>query len=154
MLFLMFRVGKDRYVIDADQIEQVLPFMDAKALPGAPSGVVGAINYHGAPVPLIDLSSLALGRPSATVMSTRIILIRYPSAEGTYRRLALCAEHVVETVSRPASDFVPTGVEAGTPAYLGPVAADAEGLIQWIRAEALLTAEIRAILFQDSGATI
>lgn len=154
MLFLMFRIGKDRYVLDADQIEQVLPFMEAKALPGAPAGVVGAINYHGAPVPLIDLSSLALGRPSASVMSTRIILIRYPSAEGAARRLALCAERVIETVTRPASDFVPTGVEAGTPDYLGPVAPDADGLVQRIRAEALLTPDIRAILFQDGRAEI
>lgn len=152
MLFLMFRVGKDRYVLDVAQIEQVLPLMDAKSLPGAPAGVVGIINYRGAPVPLIDLSRLALGRESTPVMSTRIILVRYPVEAGESHRLALCAERVVETIERDAADFVATGVEAGMPAYLGPVASDADGLIQWIRAEALLTEEIRAILFQPAGA--
>lgn len=152
MLFLMFRLGRDRYVLDAGQIEQVLPLMEAKALPGAPVGVAGAINYHGTPVPLIDLSSLALGRPSALVMSTRIILVRYPAPEGEPHRLALCAERVIATIQREPADFAATGVEAGTPAYLGPVASDAEGLIQWIRTEALLTDEIRRILFRPAGA--
>lgn len=152
MLFLMFRVGKDRYVLDVDQVEQVLPLMEAKGLPGAPAGVVGIVNYRGAPVPLIDLSSLALGRSSAPVMSTRIILVRYPEAGEGSNRLALCAERVVETIKREPAEFVSTGVEAGTPAYLGPVASDAEGLIQWIRGEALLTDEIRSILFRQAGA--
>lgn len=152
MLFLMFRIGADRYVIDAQQIEQVLPLMNAKAAPGAPAGVVGLINYRGEPVPLIDLSLLALGRPSAEAMSTRILLMRYPGEDGALHRLALCAERVVEAMHRDPAAFTATGVEAGVPAYLGPVASDAEGLVQWVKAEALLTDEIRAILFQPEPA--
>lgn len=152
MLFLMFRMGHDRYVLDAEQIEQVLPLMTMKTLPGAPRGVAGVINYRGMPVPVIDLSRLALDRESAAVMSTRIVLVRYPAPDGQMHRLGLCAEHAVEALQRDAADFVATGVEAGTPAYLGPVASDADGLVQWIRAEALLTDEIRAILFRQAGA--
>ncbi|MBS9477609.1 chemotaxis protein CheW [Ancylobacter radicis] len=151
MLFLMFRIGKDRYVLDAAQIEQVLPLVEAKELPGAPAGIVGVISYHGEPVPLIDLGLLATGRPVAEVMSSRIILVRYPGAEGEHR-LALCAEQVIETLKREPGDFVATGVEAGLPDYLGPVAADADGFIQWIRAPALLSDELRALLFRLPGA--
>lgn len=152
MLFLLFHLGKDRYVLDGSQVEQVLPLMDAKAIPGAPRGIVGAINYHGEPVPLIDLAELTLGRAAAPVMSTRIILVRYAGANGVEHRLAICAERVVETMRRDPQAFVATGVEAGTPPYLGPVAADAQGLVQWVRAENLLSDEIRAILFRDPGA--
>lgn len=152
MLFLMFRIGKDRYVIEVGEIEQVLPLMAAKALPGAPAGVVGVISYRGEPVPLVDLSELATGRPAASVMSTRILLVRYRAPGDEWRRLALCAERVIDTVSREPADFTATGVEAGTPDWLGPVAADAEGFIQWVRAPALLTDELRAILFRDAGA--
>lgn len=151
MLFLMFRIGKDRYALNVEEIEQVLPLMEVKRLPGAPEGVVGVMNYRGDPVPLIDLSHLALGRPSASVMSTRIILVRYPTEPEGRNRLALCAENVVETIQRDPTDFVVTGMEAGTAAYLGPVASDAEGFIQWIRTEALLTDEIRSILFREPG---
>ncbi|MCJ8141846.1 chemotaxis protein CheW [Ancylobacter sp. A5.8] len=154
MLFLMFRIGADRYVLDVDQIEQVLPLMAAKEVPGAPYGVVGVINYHGDPVPLVDLSQMATGTPSTPVMSTRIILVRYPMPEGEPVRLALCAERAIEAIKREPADFVATGLEAGTPAFLGPVAADEQGLIQWVKAQALLTDEIREILFRHAGAPV
>ncbi|MDR6953939.1 chemotaxis-related protein WspB [Ancylobacter sp. 3268] len=152
MLFLMFRIGRDRYVLDVEQIEQVLPLMQAKALPGAPPGVAGVINYRGEPVPLIDLVALATGRPAASVMSTRIILVRYPAPGEGAHRLGLCAERVIDTIQRDPGDFAATGVEAGTPAWLGPVAADADGFVQWVRAPALLTDDIRAVLFRPAGA--
>lgn len=147
MLFLMFRLGPDRYALDAAQIEAVLPLLAVKQLPGAPAGVTGAIGYRGRPVPLIDLSLLALGRPAQPLLSTRIILLRYPVSGGEHRLLGLMAEKAVETVARDPADFVASGVEAGTPPYLGPVAPDAEGLVQWIRGEALLPPGIRDILF-------
>ncbi|WAC28496.1 chemotaxis protein CheW [Ancylobacter sp. SL191] len=149
MLFLTFRIGKDRYVLDARQVEEVLPLVAAKALPGAPSGIAGLISYHGQPVPLLDLALLATGQPVAEVMSSRIILLRYPEAGEGAALLALAAEEVIATVKRAPSDFVPTGVEAGMPAYLGPVAADADGLLQWVKAPALLSDDIRAILFRQ-----
>ena len=107
------------------------------------------INYRRVPLPLIDLSLLALGHPAAQLLSTRIILVRYPTETGPQRLLGLIAEQAVETVERDPSDFVATGVEAGTPPYLGPVAADSKGLIQWVKVGALLPAEIRDILFQQ-----
>jgi len=152
MLFLMFQLGPDRYVLDTAQVEAVLPLLAVKRLPAAPAGVAGAISYRGTPVPLIDLSLLALGRPAAPILSTRIILLHYPTEQGEHRLLGLIAERAIETVARDPADFVASGVEAGTPPYLGPVAADEGGLIQWIRAEALLPPEIRDILFRQLAA--
>ena len=152
MLFLMFSLGQDRYVLDVAQVEEVLPFLEPTLLPGAPHGVVGAINCRGSAVPLLDLSLLALGRPSASVLSTRVVLVRYPVEGGETRRLGLVAERVIETVSRELADFVPSGVDAGMPPYLGPVASDAKGLIQLVRAEALLPPELREILFRQLAA--
>jgi chemotaxis-related protein WspB len=149
MLFLMFSLGQDRYVLDVAQVEEVLPFLEPTLLPGAPHGVVGAINCRGAAVPLLDLSLLALGRPSASVLSTRVVLVRYPVEGGETCRLGLVAERVIETVSRDPGDFVPSGVDAGMPPYLGPVASDAKGLIQLVRAEALLPPALREILFRQ-----
>lgn len=152
MLFLMFQLGQDRYVLDTAQVEAVLPLLAVKQLPAAPAGVAGAISYHGTPVPLIDLPLLALGRPAAPVLSTRIILLRHPTGRDEHRLLGLIAERAIETVARDPADFKATGVEAGTPPYLGPVAADEAGLVQWIRPEALLPPEIRDILFRQLAA--
>ncbi|MER8957180.1 chemotaxis protein CheW [Mesorhizobium sp. M0833] len=149
MLFLGFSMGGDRYVLDVGQIEEVLPYIGVRTLPGAPSGVVGVINYRGVSVPMIDLSLLALGRPSSPVLSTRIVLIRYPASDGEDHLLALVAEQATDMFDRDASDFAPSGMEAGTPPYLGHIATDDKGLVQWVRAEALLSKEIRNTLFRQ-----
>lgn len=154
MLFLMFQLGRDRYVLDTGQVEAVLPLLAVKHLPRAPAGVTGAISYHGRPVPLVDLALLALGRPAEPRLSTRIILLRYPSVPDREDLLGLLVEHAVETVERDAGDFRTSGVEAGMPPYLGPVASDERGLIQWVRGEALLSPEIRDILFRQQAAPL
>lgn len=152
MLFLMFQLGSDRYVLDAAQVEAVLPLLAVKTLPAAPAGIVGAIAYRGAPVPVVDLSLLALGRAAMPLLSTRIILLRYPVGGDEHKRLGLITERATGTIERDAADFVASGAEAGMPAYLGPVAADDQGLIQWVRGEALLSPEIRDILFRQPAA--
>ena len=152
MLFLMFHLDRDRYVLDVAEIEEILPYVAAKAIPGAPAGVAGAINYHGKPVPLIDLALLALGRPSAAVMSTRIALLRYPSGPASPRLLGLVVERATDILARDAADFGPSGIDAGTPPYLGPVATDDLGIIQRVRVEDLLPADLREALFQQISA--
>ncbi len=36
MLFLLFQLGKDRYVLEAARVIEVLPLMDLKQIPEAP----------------------------------------------------------------------------------------------------------------------
>jgi chemotaxis-related protein WspB len=154
MLFLMFQLGQDRYVLETGQVEAVLPLLATKHLPGTPKGITGAINYRGRAVPVVDLALLALGRPAEPRLSTRIILLRYPSGPGSDDLLGLLVEQAVETIERDPTDFTTSGVEAGMPPYLGPVASDERGLIQWVRGEALLTPEIRDILFRQPMAEL
>ena len=82
MLFLLFHLGKDRYVLEAGRVVKVLPMVDLKKIPEAPRGVAGIFNYHGQPVPAVDLSELTLGQPAGERLSTRIILIHYPDESG------------------------------------------------------------------------
>lgn len=149
MLFLLFRLGKDRYAIDARQVVEVLPLIAVKRIPQAPPAVSGALNYRGRTVPLIDLSQLALGRPAEPRLSTRIVMVNYPDASGRSRLLGLLAEHVTDTLSCAASDFKDSGVSLPDAPYLGPVATDAQGLVQWIQIDQLLPAEVRDLLFQS-----
>lgn len=150
MLFLAFSMGTDRYLLDAHQIEEVLPYIEVKVLPGAPAGVVGLVSYDGIPIPLIDVTLLALGRPSAPRLSTRIVVTRYPSQGGEPRLLGLIAERVTDTIERDPADFAPFGLEPGTPPYLGPVTSDGAEIIQWVKAEALLSEEIRTALLRQA----
>ena len=151
MLFLIFRLGPDRYALDANEIVEVLPRVTLKALPSTPPWVAGVFDYRGQMVPVIDLAALALGRPATDHVSTRTILITYPADEGhglaQPQILGVIAEHANRTLRRDAADFHASGVQTPDAPYLGPVATDADGLLQWIRVPGLLPPEVRASLF-------
>jgi chemotaxis-related protein WspB len=149
MLFLIFEVGRDRYALDVREVAEVLPLVGIKHVPQAPPAVAGILNYRGAPVPVIDVSHLALGRPSAHRLSTRIVIVNYPDETGRTHLLGVMAERATRTVRHEASDFVASGVTAEGASYLGPVVTDAGGLLQWIEVRALLPPSLRDMLFKE-----
>ena len=149
MLFLMFQLGTDRYAIDAADVVEVLPLVHTKCIPQSPPGVAGIFDYHGAPVPLIDLAELALGKPSQRWMSTRIILINYRQAAGEAQLLGLLAERATETLRRPEKDFQDSGLTVPGAPYLGPVLIDASGIVQRIEIRKLLSASICSHLYGE-----
>ena len=149
MLFLQFQLGQDRYVLASSEVVEVLPLLGIKQIPQAPAGVVGAFNYRGKPVPVIDLSELALGRPARRHMSTRIIIVLHPGANGGLHLLGLIAERATETVRLDPADFADAGIVNGGAPYLGPVATDPNGLVQRIEVTRLLPAAVRAVLFEQ-----
>ncbi|WP_240156451.1 chemotaxis protein CheW, partial [Burkholderia sp. Ax-1720] len=73
MLFLLFELEGARYALDAADIAEVLPLAAAKPIPGAPAWVAGIVIHRGVPVPVIDVSRLALGRAAAPRRSARTI---------------------------------------------------------------------------------
>jgi chemotaxis-related protein WspB len=150
MLFFLFRMGDERYALDALQIAEVVPLVGVKQIPMAPAGVAGLIDYHGEPVPLIDLCQLALGKPARQRLGTRIILVNYPDQNGSNHLLGLLAERATEVMRRDPADFVASGVGNDSAPYLGPVAADVEGMVQWITLDKLLPPSLRDRLFPQS----
>jgi chemotaxis-related protein WspB len=55
-------------------------------------------------------------------------------------------------VTLDATAFRDPGIETPHARYLGPVARDAAGLLQWVRIEHLLPADVQAQLFTASAA--
>ncbi|MGF6902517.1 chemotaxis protein CheW [Paraburkholderia sp. GAS348] len=154
MLFILFTLDSERYVIDATQVERLMPLTPQsppKTIPGAPSWVAGVLDHEGAPLPVIDLPALALGRPAAQLMSTRVVLVRYPHA-GTVRLLALLLEGATRTIRLSVDAFHDAGIDTPHARYLGPVASEAGGLVQWIRVEHLLPDAVKALLFPEAHA--
>jgi len=149
MLLLLFRVDAARYALDARHVVEVLPLVRLHPAPHAPAAVSGVFNYRGRPVPAVDVSRLLSGRPAATRMSTRLVVVRRAAGSDGESLLGLIVEHAVETVRRPREDFVPTGVASGAAPYLGPVAPDAGGVIQLVDSEALLPEPLRDVLTAD-----
>ena len=82
------------------------------------------------------------------VRSTRIVLVRH--ADGTL--LGLIAERATDTLRARREDFVSSGIDNPAAPYLGPVLADAAGVIQLVDAAALLPPALRAVLFRAVAA--
>ena len=141
MLFLVFRLGQDRYALDATDVVEVVPLVHIKRLPHAPPGLAGLIDYRGEAVPVIDLSELALRQPAQRRMSTRIILLRH--RDGSVPLLGLIAEKATTTLRREAAEFIATGVRNDGAPYLGPICTDGGGILQWVDAQQLLSPELR-----------
>jgi chemotaxis-related protein WspB len=152
MLFLLFRLGKDRYALPATQVVEVLPMLAVKQIPQAPPAVRGAFDFRGRPVPLVDLTQMALGVPAREQLSTRIVLVDYPDGAGGTRLLGLLAEQVTETLRRHPEEFRDSGVELPDAPWLGPVASDDSGLVQRVEVGQLLTPAVRALLFPAEAA--
>ena len=149
MLFILFHLGTDRYALPARDVVEVLPLLACKAILGAPPGVAGLIDYRGTAVPVVDLTALTLGRPSARRVSTRLLMVRYPHPRGGERLLAVVAERATEMLSKEPADFLTTGVASDTARFLGPVVRDARGLVQRVDVHALLTDALRAALYPE-----
>ena len=98
MLTLSFHFGGERRGIPYGEIVEVVALVNLTLLGNAPKGVVGAFNYHGAWVPVVDLAMLLNDRPSRRRWSTRILIVR-PDSIGSL--LGLVAESATEMIERP-----------------------------------------------------
>lgn len=140
MLYLLFQLDADRFALAARDVHEVLPLVATRALPGAPPGFVGLINYRGQAVPILDLALVALGRPSVRRVSTRLLIVDHPAASGPGELLGLVVERATGMVAKEPREFRPAGTGTAGARYLGPVAQDPDGMIQQINVAGLLPA--------------
>lgn len=135
MLFVVSQIGTVRYAMEAAQIVEVLPALDIAPVPSAKAPLVGVCNYHGDPVPVVDLCLLATSHAAPDLLSTRLLLVR-DRRDPESRLLALLAPGVTDTVMRDPGEFVASGVAGAD--WLGPVAPDGGGFLQQILTRALI----------------
>ncbi len=148
-LFLLFRLGVERYALDAATVVEVIPLLAVTRLAGALPGVAGVINYRGNPVPVLDLAALARGERTPERISTRILIVTYNGRAGAHHQLGLVAEQVTDMLRCDNDEFKPSGVETKEARYLGQVRPDRAGLIQRVEPQLLLSPEMRDALFPE-----
>jgi chemotaxis-related protein WspB len=152
-LFLRFTLHTDQYVMDARDIDQVLPLKHLKQIPNSAHWVAGVMQYQGKPVPVIDMPALTMGGAARVLTSTRIVLVHYRHApQAAARKLGLILENATETVHYDTTDFVPCPLDNRDAPYLGPVRAGTDGLEQWVHVHDLLPASVRIQLFPATDA--
>ena len=149
MLLVIFQIGSERYALDSREVVEIVPLARLKGLIHAPEYLAGLLHYRGQIVPVLDLCSMAGAGPARRLLSSRIILVRYPSGEGESRTIGLLAERVTDTIKASEADFSPPGIKIKDSPYLGDVMMDAQGMVQCIRLAELLPAFVREMLFSS-----
>jgi chemotaxis-related protein WspB len=151
MLLVIFHIGSERYGLDSREVIEIVPLVRLKKLPHAPEYVRGLFRYRGQVVPVVDLSAMVECGLSKTLLSSRIIMVRYPDVAGREHVLGLLAERVTETIKIDEADFSPHLIKIKDSAYLGEIITYEQGMIQRIRLEGFPDA-VREILFPaDEG---
>jgi chemotaxis-related protein WspB len=142
VLYLMVELRGDRYAIPSGAVVEVIPYLRVKALPGAPAGLAGLVNYRGDVVPVVDLYLLAFGTPTPSLQSARTIIVSVTPADGRARTLGVLVPRARETVRLDPAAFQPPPIPADGARFLGPVLTDERGVIQRVSIEAMLTPEL------------
>ncbi|KVO73266.1 chemotaxis protein CheW [Burkholderia ubonensis] len=157
-LFLLFELDGERYALDAAAIDAVLPLATAKAVPGAPAWVAGLLMRDGAPVPVVDVPMLALGRPAHALRSTRLVMVRYRvrdcanDADAGERMLGLIVERATQTMRIERGAFRASGVATPRTRWLGPVASTPDGIVQQVSVRDIVDSVACLRLFDDASA--
>ena len=147
-LFLLFRIGEERYALEAVEIAEVLPRLPLRAIAHAPHWVAGVFSHRGQVVPVIDVSALTFGHAASTRTSTRLVLVHYRAdADRPEQLLGLVLEQATDTLRCPRNEFKAYGLDNRQAPYLGPVRESEAGLLQWIRVQELLSDPVRELLY-------
>jgi chemotaxis signal transduction protein len=56
--FIAFRLGSQKYAVEAEQVSEVIDLKATVALPGVPSFYLGLVGHGGAVYPLVDIRPL------------------------------------------------------------------------------------------------
>jgi chemotaxis-related protein WspB len=147
-LYLLIKLGADRYAIDADSVVEVLPIVRLKSMPSAPIGIVGMMSFRGSVIPVMDMNIVAFGTPTPQRLMTRIIIVRYRLHDiGTdTAHFGLLVPEVLHTAHFDASSFARVGLAGDRAPYLGPVLTTPDGVLQQLLIAPLLTEELRLVL--------
>lgn len=98
---LVFRLGEQAFAVDLPPVLRVVRMVEVTPLPGAPPGVLGAINVQGRILPIIDIRPrCALPSPPPCI-SDRLILLNLPG-----RTAALLVNEVLGVTACPTTDVV------------------------------------------------
>lgn len=147
MLFLQFKINDNRYILEARDIIEIVPYANLKRIPKAPGYVAGLLNYRGGAVPVIDVCFMMSDKACELKLSSRIALVNCV-VDGHPACIGLLIEHMTETVRYNENDFSDPGVSPEESPYLGKVVIDDNRIVQLVNISEIVPDEARDILFQ------
>lgn len=147
MLLLVFQAGGARYGLDAAGIVEILPLVALRPFPKMGREVAGLLNHRGKIVPVLDLTAIIAGVPTEPRMSSRLVVVDFPTADGEHHPLGLLAERATETTQCREQDFQPAGIRTTEAPFSGDILVDGDVTVQKVEMRRLLPVEVQQRLF-------
>lgn len=148
MLFMQFTIYKDRYLLEAKDIIEIVPFANLKRIPKAPPYVAGLLNYRGDTVPVIDICYLMSDKPCELKLSSRIALVNHKNDTGKSICIGLLIERMTETARFNENEFSDSGVNLNDNPCLGKVIIDDDRITQLVDIRKIIPEDACEILFK------
>ena len=155
-----FEVANERYGVEALRVVEVVPCVPLRIVPGTVAGLCGLLRFRGGLVPVVDLGLVWAGRASPSRLSSRILVCELGDVGGAWTdvaaqsrpRLGLLAERVLR-VATVDPDAAGGGEGPKTPGArgLGRLVRDGNSLLQLVRVEDLVPADLLASLVREAG---
>ncbi|WP_412710084.1 chemotaxis protein CheW [Atrimonas thermophila] len=133
-----FRLGKETYAVDIQQVQEIIRMQQITAVPGAPFFVEGVINLRGRIIPVIDLRK-RLGLPQGEKTDeVRIVVVEIPP-----HKVGMVVDAVEEVLRLSMEDIEPpsTLVASVDEQYLKGVGKTGDRLVVLLDLEAILKKE-------------
>lgn len=150
MLFLQFKVKDNRYILEAKDIIEIVPYANLKRIPKAPPYVAGLLNYRGDTVPVLDICFVMSDKPCEAKLSSRIALANYKDDDDQSACIGLLIEHLTETIRFDENDFYDSGVTLEGSPYLGKVIIDDNCIVQVVDVKKIIPEAARDVLFRHA----
>ena len=99
---VVFSLDDQQFALNVSAVERVVRAVEVTPLPGAPAGVCGVVDLHGAIIPVFDLRA-HFGQPSREVRPEDHLVI----ARTARRKVALLADAALGVVSASGQEVVP-----------------------------------------------
>jgi chemotaxis-related protein WspB len=161
---VILEVAGERYGLDVSGVVEVVPAVPLRVIPGVVFGVAGVLRYRGSVVPVVDLGLLWAKRATPSRLSSRIVVLDLDGASGSWadssgregrarRRLGVLAERVTRVAHvDPDAAEACEGPKTPESRGLGRLVRDGDALLQLVRADDLVPAEVLASLHREAEA--
>ncbi len=120
----VFLLDGQRYGVQVNTAERVVHMVAVSPLPGAPGITIGAINVHGAVVPVLDLRRRFGLPPLDYGVNGHLLIVRTPT-----RSVAFPVDAVVEVTEVDSGTISPAAILLPGVGYVSGIVTTPDGLL-------------------------
>jgi purine-binding chemotaxis protein CheW len=89
--FLTFRLSGQDYALPIDNVIEIAAMVEVTRIAGAASSLLGVVNRHGTPIPMLDLR-MVLEQPASPVDASMLFIV----AQFENRSVGLVVDEVLQ----------------------------------------------------------